>query len=91
MSQPVRAIYENGQLRLLDKVNLREGEEVELTFLSEREKFRALMGDLLVEWKESPDAPEDIDEDALMAEIREAFKGQPPLSDVIIAERREGP
>jgi hypothetical protein len=32
-----------------------------------------------------------IDEEALMLEIEEGFRGQPLLSDTIIEERREGP
>ena len=89
MSQPIRAIYSEGQLRLLDPVDLSEGQEIQLVILSERERFRAALGDLVVEAPKSTDDP--IDEEALLREIREAFRGQPPLSDTIIEERREGP
>ena len=34
MVTPIRAIYSNGQLKLLDPVELREGEEVKLTIES---------------------------------------------------------
>jgi predicted DNA-binding antitoxin AbrB/MazE fold protein len=35
MGQAVRAVYEQGRLRLLDQVNLREGQELHLMLLSE--------------------------------------------------------
>jgi hypothetical protein len=34
---------------------------------------------------------EQVDEEALAREIEEGFQGQPPLSDTIIEERRNGP
>jgi len=34
---------------------------------------------------------DDFDEEAVAREIEEAFRGQPPLSETIIEERREGP
>ena len=33
MATPVRAIYENGRLRLLDPVSLKDGEQVSITIL----------------------------------------------------------
>jgi hypothetical protein len=57
--------------------------------LSDAERVRAALGDLLLE-KIDP-ANDDIDEEAIMQAIKEAFRDQPPLSDDIIAERREGP
>lgn len=90
MPQSVRAVYNDGSLRLLDEVALAEGEEVHLVILSETERVRAALGDLLMEWPEpDPDVGE-IDEDALRAELTEAFRGLPPLSEEIIAERRSG-
>jgi predicted DNA-binding antitoxin AbrB/MazE fold protein len=89
MPQPIRAIYSEGQLRLLDPVDLTEGQEVHLVLLSERERFRAALGDLVVEAPKSTDDP--IDEEALLREIENALKGQTPLSESIIEERREGP
>ena len=89
MGQPVRAIYENGFFRPLEKVNLPDGEEVVLTFNSEQDRLREALGDLVASW---PDPSIEIeDEEALMEEIREAFKGQRPLSEDIIEERRNGP
>ncbi len=89
MSQAIRAIYSEGQLRLLDPVNLAEGEEIQLTILSADERVTAALGDLLVEI--SNPAADDIDENVLAREIEEGFRGQSPLSDTIIEERREGP
>ena len=89
MSQPIRAVYSEGQLRLLDPVDLTEGEQIQFMILSDEERVVAALGDLLVE---IPDLMgEDIDEDVLAREIEEGFRGQPPLSDTIIEERREGP
>lgn len=88
MSQSIRAVYHEGQLRLLDPVDLSEGQEVQLVILSEHERVRSALGDLLVEY----DVPtDDIDEDALMREIEAGFRGQSSLSAAIIDERREGP
>lgn len=87
--QPIRAIYRAGNLRLLEPVKLREGEEVSLVILSEEDRARAALADLLVD-------PETIplvegDEEELMRSIAKAFEGQPPLSETIIEERRSGP
>lgn len=87
MSQSIRAVYHDGQLRLLDPLPLTEGEEVQLTIVSDRERVRAALGDLLVDFPEVND--DDVDEVALAREIEEGFRGQ-TLSDVIIAERQEG-
>ena len=89
MSQPIRAVHHQGHLRLIDPVDLSEGQEIQVVILSDRDRARAALGDLLVEF---PDPTgEDIDEEALLREIKEAFRGQPPLSETIIEERREGP
>ncbi len=89
MTDAVRAIYEQGRLRLLDPVNLAEGQEIALLILSERERARAALGDLLVQYP--PQLTEDIDEVTLLAEIDAAMQGKPPVSDAILEERREGP
>ncbi|MBZ0282866.1 MAG: antitoxin family protein [Anaerolineae bacterium] len=88
MVQAVRAIYEHGSLRLLDSVELTEGEQVSITIVSERDAIRAALTDLLVS---SDDADEDLNEEVLMQEIEQAFQGHPPLSETILQERREGP
>jgi predicted DNA-binding antitoxin AbrB/MazE fold protein len=89
MAQAVRAIYEQGRLRLLDPVNLIEGQEIHVMLLSERERARAALDDLLVQYEPAP--IEDVDEAKLLAEIDAAMQGKPPISDAIIEERREGP
>ncbi len=91
VAQPIRAIYEHGQLRLLDPVDLAEGQEIQLVIVSERERAQAALGDILVH--DTPDVVPDksVDESALLAEIDAAMKGKPGVSDVILDERREGP
>jgi predicted DNA-binding antitoxin AbrB/MazE fold protein len=89
MSQPIRAVYSDGQLRLLDPVDLSEGEEIQLMILSDEERVLAALDDLLVEIPKS--TGEDFDEEILARGIEEGFRGQPPLSDTIIEERHDGP
>lgn len=89
MSQSIRAIYNKGQLRLLDPVDLSEGEQIQLRILSAEERVVAALGDLLVELPNL--MGEDLDEDALAHEIEEGFRGQPPLSNTLIEERLQGP
>jgi len=90
VSISIRAIVEDGKLRPLEPVDLVEGQEIQVTILTERERAIAALGDLLV--KAPPrDDDDDFDEEALMKEIEDAFRGQPPLSETIIEERREGP
>jgi predicted DNA-binding antitoxin AbrB/MazE fold protein len=89
MAQAVRAVYEQGWLRLLDPVNLIEGQEIHVMLVSERERARAVLDDLLVQYEAEP--VEEIDETKLLVEIDATMQGQPPISDAIIEERREGP
>ena len=88
MLQSIRAIYEHGQLRLLDTIELVEGEQVTITIVHERESAKAALGDLLVESSEIDD---NLNEDALFREIEAGFRGQKPLSEEIIQQRRQGP
>ncbi|MGH8063636.1 MAG: antitoxin family protein [Candidatus Entotheonellia bacterium] len=89
MSQPIRAVYKGGQLWLLDPVHLTEGQEIRVLILSEEDRVRAALGDLVVPY--STPTEEDVDEEALVREVEEGFRGQPPLSETILEERREGP
>jgi predicted DNA-binding antitoxin AbrB/MazE fold protein len=91
MAQRVRAIYEQGRLRPLESVALAEGEEVSISILSHRDLVLEALGDLVTKYPEEPGSDDDIDEEALLAEVAAAFEGLPPLSETIIAERREGP
>lgn len=88
MSQALRAIYTNGAIRLLDPVDLTDGQEIHVVILSEAERVTAALGDLLVAFPPAP--PDDVDEASLLHEIEAGFAGQPPLSDTIIQERHEG-
>lgn len=75
--------------RLKVLVELYEWQEVELVLLSEKEKLRSALGDLLVDSDETTD--EEIDETALLLEIEAGVRGQSPLSQSIIDERNAGP
>jgi predicted DNA-binding antitoxin AbrB/MazE fold protein len=89
MFQPIRAVYKNGQLWLLDPVQLTEGQEICVLILSEEERVRAALGDLVVPG--SAPAEDEVDEEALAREVEAGFRGQRPLSDTILEERRAGP
>jgi predicted DNA-binding antitoxin AbrB/MazE fold protein len=89
MSQPIRAVYKGGQLWLLDPVHLTEGQEIRVIILSEEERVRAALGDLVMPLAAL--AGEDVDEEALARDIEEGLRGQAPLSDTILEERRAGP
>ena len=56
--------------------------------LDERDQFRRLLGDALVRFDNPPPTLSDDEEQALMQMLDEEFRGQPPLSDEIIAERQ---
>jgi predicted DNA-binding antitoxin AbrB/MazE fold protein len=89
MALKIRAVYENGQIKLLDPVDLYEGQPLTLIpeEMGDDEALRAALGDS-VQW---PDP--NYDEDAWVEDeahnIEEAFRGLPPLSEIIIEERGE--
>jgi predicted DNA-binding antitoxin AbrB/MazE fold protein len=88
----IRAIYENGKLRLLDPVELAEGQQVEIVLhlKTEKELIREALKDLPIRWSDpNAYADDDVDEEALMREIDETFSGDPPLSQYIIEDRGE--
>jgi predicted DNA-binding antitoxin AbrB/MazE fold protein len=89
MLQPIRAVYKGGQLWLLDPVQVTEGQEIRVLILSEEDRVRAALSDLVVPYSAATE--KDIDEEALVREVEEGFRGQPPLSETILEERREGP
>jgi predicted DNA-binding antitoxin AbrB/MazE fold protein len=89
VSQAVRAVYEDGRLRVLDPVDLTEGEQVQLMIIDEQGRTRLALGDLLVENK--PDIGDAVDEAALQAEIDAALHGEVSVSDAIVQERQDGP
>ena len=89
MSQPIRAVYKGGWLWLLDPVHLTEGQVIRVLILSEEDRVRAALGDLVVPL--STAAEEDVNEEALARQVEAGFRGQPPLSETILEERRAGP
>ena len=89
MAEIIRAVYEHGQLRPLDPLTLTDGQEIRLAILSEQEQARSALADMLAPVNAEPAA--EMDEAALVATIDAALQGQPPVSEVLLAERHEGP
>jgi len=89
--QALRAVYEQGRLRLLDPVNLTDGQEVQLMIVSDRERAYMAMQDLIATFEPEPEVDTPLDEAALFAEIDADTRGKPSISDAIIDERQEGP
>lgn len=92
MAQAVRAVYEDGRLRVLDPVTLAEGEQVQVMILREQERRRAALGDLVADV--ASDTGDTVDEAGLQAEIDAAVatrQGQARVSEAIMQERRDGP
>jgi predicted DNA-binding antitoxin AbrB/MazE fold protein len=90
------AVYHDGQLRLLEPLDLAEGERVQVMVTDARAAIRAALADLLKQWDDDlgplPLLPNgDLDEEALLRELHEATRGLPPLSEEMIEERRNGP
>ncbi|MBA3874430.1 MAG: antitoxin family protein [Chloroflexota bacterium] len=89
----VKAIYEGGKFRLLEPIQLIEGQTVTLDILSETPKMteaeaiRAALGDT-VRWSDPTDNRNAWVED-MADEIDTAFQGNPPLSEIIIQDRGE--
>jgi predicted DNA-binding antitoxin AbrB/MazE fold protein len=87
MALTVAAIYENGQLRLLEATHLDEGQLVLVTIETEDEVWERVMDPT----KPLPDMSSG--NDAYLEVIRERlareFSGDKPLSDYIIEERDE--
>jgi len=85
----IRAVYENGYLRLLDPVGLTPGQQVTVTIETPTEQgaLREALGDLL-RWAD-PNADQDAWAEGEANAIDQAFKGIPPLSQIILEERGE--
>jgi predicted DNA-binding antitoxin AbrB/MazE fold protein len=85
----IRAVYENGSLRLLDPVTLTPGQQVTVTIepLTEQNVLRTVLGDL-VRWAD-PQQDQDAWTENEAAAIDQAFQGLPPLSQIILEERGE--
>lgn len=89
MALVVRAVVEDGQLKLLDPVDLPEGQQLRLQIetLSEEDAIRAALGDS-VRWHD-PNYNEDEWVEGEAQAIEDAFRGLRPLSEIIIEERNE--
>lgn len=85
----IRAIYEQGHLRLLEPIDLAEGQEVEVVvhLKADDAALRAALVDLDIQWSNPAADIESVDEDALLREVETAFQGEPPLSQYIIEDR----
>ena len=68
---------------------LLDGQEIRLAILSEQEEVRAALADLLALVNAEP--ADEMDEAALVATIDAALQGTSPVSEVLLAERPEGP
>lgn len=85
----IRAVYERGQLRLLDAVDLDEGQAVTVQIIpSPASEVLQQLGQHVVEM----DIPIETDEsdEALLRRIEAGWQGDEPLSQTIIEERRSG-
>jgi predicted DNA-binding antitoxin AbrB/MazE fold protein len=85
----VKAIYEDGHLRLLTPVNLSAGQQVQVTIktLSEDDQFRLIFGDSVRLPNLSNDDDAYLEQEA--DNIAQALSGGKPLSEIIIEDRGE--
>ncbi len=90
MALKIRAIYQDGQIKLLDPIKLEEGQQMTINVepISDDEAIRAALGDS-VQWSD-PNYDEDAWVEDMAEEIAQAFSGLPSLSDIIIEERNSG-
>ncbi len=83
----IRAIYRDGYLQLLDLVDLREGQEVQLQIMSDESSLvRTALSDVMVQTEQEDTSTSELNETALQGEIDKATQGI-TLSDLIIDER----
>ena len=83
----VRAVYQNGQLKLLDPVNLNEGEEVVLQIASQRQQIINALGELVT--TPTRDSKPAFGDETRLRELDELTQGV-TLSDVVIEDREAG-
>jgi predicted DNA-binding antitoxin AbrB/MazE fold protein len=85
----VQAIYHNGQLQLLQSVDLPEGQQVQVSIevADEREILKGILGDS-VSWS-NPSDDNDAWVEGMAEEIDHAYQGNPPLSQIVIEDRGE--
>lgn len=90
MTERIRAVYEQGHLRLLDAVQLNEGQEVAIQIISvPKSEILDLLGERVV-LLDNIETTDESDE-ALWHQIEEGWHGDVPLSQTIIEERQIGP
>ncbi|MEO8612723.1 MAG: antitoxin family protein [Chloroflexota bacterium] len=89
MALKIRAEYRDGQIKLLDPVDLEEGQQLTISVeaVTDREKLKAILGDMVI-WSDPSDDSDAWVED-MAEEIDNAFQGDPPLSQYIIEDRGE--
>lgn len=87
MALKIRAVYQDGQIKLLDPVELQEGQQMTINVepVNEREKLKAILGDMVI-WPDTSDDSDAWVED-MADEIDQAFQGDTPLSQYIIEDR----
>jgi predicted DNA-binding antitoxin AbrB/MazE fold protein len=87
MGIKIRAVYEEGHLRLLDPVELREGQQVDVIIESTESEtaLRTALGDL-VRWPDPADE-RDAEIEAQAEAIDRAFSGGRPVSEILIEDR----
>jgi predicted DNA-binding antitoxin AbrB/MazE fold protein len=90
MALKIRAVYEDGQIKLLDSVVLQEGQQLTISLekQSEREAVRAALGDLIR--PSNSDDNRDAWVEELADEIAQELSKGRSLSDILIEERNSG-
>lgn len=90
MALKIRAVYEDGQIKLLDSVELQEGQQlmISLEKQSERDVVRAALGDLIR--PSNPDDNRDAWVEDLADEVAQELTKGHSLSEILIEERNSG-
>lgn len=83
----VRAIYHNGQLRLLEPIDLQEGQEVQLQITKQPTDLLDAIADMLMPLHD--DIVAHWDDESHQATLDKALEGHRPLSEIILEERYE--
>lgn len=89
MIQTYRAIYENGVLRLLDHVDLQEGQEVQVVVEApESDPLRELLKGIVSHWPD-PTLPRLPEEEAFFRELDEATQNGTSIAEMLDEERED--
>jgi predicted DNA-binding antitoxin AbrB/MazE fold protein len=89
MAEIIRAVYKHGRLRPLVPLALIDGQEIRLAIRSEQEEVRSALADMLAPVNAEPG--DEMDEATAVATIDAALQRTPPVSEVLLAARHEGP